>query len=167
MKIIRFFLKWLLYKSNLLKGDVHKNDRVGGIFRAWGHVFSNHLDGDYVEFGVYRGDSVISSINSYLNFYSWLMGQYKSKEMWRREVAKKSPLNKAPIFHCLDTFEGMPQNSEGFISYEQGNFPSSFENVRKRIARANKKNITVKYYKGLFSNNVKELRNSLKKEILL
>ena len=32
------------------------------LHKCWGHIFSNHLLGDYVEFGVYKGDTLIQSV---------------------------------------------------------------------------------------------------------
>ena len=32
-----------------------------------GGIFSNHIEGDYVEFGVYKGESAVSAIESYSN----------------------------------------------------------------------------------------------------
>jgi hypothetical protein len=39
----------------VLGGELNKNDRAGALHRAWGHIFTNHIQGDYVEFGVYQG----------------------------------------------------------------------------------------------------------------
>ena len=40
-------------------------DRNHALHMAWGHIFSNHLRGDYWEFGVYRGDSMLISFNQF------------------------------------------------------------------------------------------------------
>ena len=37
--------KYLFKKTKIVRGSVHRNDRFGGVHRAWGHVFSNHLQG--------------------------------------------------------------------------------------------------------------------------
>ena len=146
-KLVRFFI----LKSNVLRGDIHRNDTYGALFKAWGYVFTNHLSGDYVEFGVYKGDSLISSMKIYDDFRQWLFGQMKSTEMWRKEVANESTLIQKPIFHCFDTFEGMPENNEGAISFQKGNFACDLASVKEKVSLSNKKLYGVEYYKGLFS----------------
>ena len=62
-----------IWFNTVIRGDVNKNDRQGGIFKSWGYVFTNHLKGEYVEFGVYRGEGTVSSLKSYQNFYLRLL----------------------------------------------------------------------------------------------
>ena len=45
-----------------------------------GPLFSNHLHGDYVEFGVYKGDTLIQSVYQYQQFKAWLENQKKDEE---------------------------------------------------------------------------------------
>ena len=149
-------------KLNILRGKIHQNDRSGGLYRAWGYIFSNHIEGDYVEFGVYKGESVISSLESYSEFYQWLQSQKQDDENWRRELSKSSPLNKKPSFHLLDTFEGMPNNNEHSIIFKQNSFLSDFEKVKKKILLKNSLDISINYYKGTFKEKTSELQNSLK-----
>ena len=49
-KILYFFLN-----------DINRNDISGVLHKAWGHIFNNNLTGDYVEFGVYRGATLIQA----------------------------------------------------------------------------------------------------------
>ena len=156
-KLVRFFLT----KLNVIRGDIHRNDVYGAIHKAWGYIFTNHLNGDYVEFGVYKGSSVVSSLKIYDGFREWLFSQKKSDELWRREVANNSPLNQKPTFHCFDTFEGMPENNEGAISFQKGNFACDLESVKERISLNNKKLYKVEYYKGLFSETDKNFHNNI------
>ncbi len=160
--MIKRVARALIHKASILRGDIHRNDRLGGIHRAWGHIFSNHLSGDYVEFGVYTGDGVVSSLRSHAAFYKWLESQHSSTEPWRRKVAAQSPLNRNPIFHCLDTFEGMPENSEGAINYQTNTFLSDLEKVRKRIESQNSRGVEIQFYKGLFTDTSHALKENLK-----
>ena len=67
--MIKKYLKDLFEQNGfVLGGVIHKNDRASALHRAWGHVFTNHLTGDYVEFGVYKGDSLVESHKQYLLF---------------------------------------------------------------------------------------------------
>ena len=82
--------------------------------------------------------------------------------MWRREVANQSPLKLNPIFHCLDTFEGMPDNQEGKVNFQKNTFQCELEDVRKRINDDNPRDVEIKYYKGLFKDKGEELKYNLR-----
>ncbi len=151
----------IMSEMNLVRGDLHRNDRQGALHRAWGHIFNNHLVGDYVEFGVYKGDGVVASLRSYAEFSRWLEGEKVSAEEWRQEVAKKSPLNRMPQFHCLDTFGGMPSNEEGSIAFEGNTFQTNLEDVRKKVSENNSLNCEIRYYPGLFSETSDKFRKDL------
>ena len=161
-KIVKNFLLKFNLNLNILREDIHRNDRHGTLHKSWGYIFSNHFRGDYVEFGVYKGDSFVSSILTYNKFYDWLKSQKNSDEEWRRTVAENSPLNIKPTFHCLDTFEGMPENNESFFQFQKGNFLGNLELVKKNINKANKHKLDIKYYKGLFSDTASQLNINLK-----
>ena len=154
----------LFKKSKILRGSVHRNDRFGGVHRAWGHIFSNHLEGSYVEFGVYKGDGIISSLFCHAEFIGWLNEQKVSDEKWRRELANKSPLNVAPTFHCLDTYSGMPENDEGAINFEHDTFNTDFETVKERIKNNNPLNCKIIHYQGLFKDTSAQLKENIKKK---
>ena len=72
--------KILEARGVVMGGSLNKNNREGALHKAWGHVFSNHLIGDYVEFGVYKGDSFVESHKQYSNFRKWLASQTTSRE---------------------------------------------------------------------------------------
>lgn len=162
MAFLRQIAYFIIKKLNLIRGKIHQNDRSGGLYRAWGYIFSNHIEGDYVEFGVYKGESAVSAIESYSEFYNWLQLQQHDNENWRRELSKSSPLNKKPFFHLLDTFEGMPKNNEHPIIFKQNSFLSDFEKVKKKISFKNNLNIIINFYKGTFKEKTLELQKSLK-----
>ncbi len=109
--ITKHIKSFLEKRGFVLGGDLNKNDRAGALHRAWGHIFTNHIYGDYVEFGVYQGSSFVESYNQYKTFERWLQGQLASPEAWRRKVAQRYSGHKVH-FHGLDTFSGMPKNSE-------------------------------------------------------
>ena len=159
MNFFKKTIKNLLEKLSINRGDINLNTRKGAFHKAWGYIFSNHIVGDYIEFGVYKGDSFYNSIIVYLKFRQWFVNEFNSKENWRVNLARKSPLNQLSRFHGLDTFEGMPENNEKNIIFEKGNFNSNIENVNKKIKKIE---IDYKLYKGNFN----ETKNSLKKNLL-
>ena len=131
------------------------------LHKCWGHIFSNHLHGDYVEFGVYKGDTLIQSVYQYQQFKAWLENQ-KDEEKWRNKVALNSPLNKKIYFHGLDTFEGMPENNEEFFCIQKGNFEASFDEVNSRVNSLSEK---VYLYKGLFSETANQFKDNMDRKI--
>ena len=159
--LIKIVISFFLEKLTIVRGEVNRNDRHGALVKAWGHVYNNHLFGDYVEFGVYKGDSVVSSLKIRRNFNRWFLSQHTSNESWRQEVARQSPLNQPQIFHCLDTFEGMPVNNEGAISFSTGSFLSDLSLVKLKIKKHNRDGIDVRYYKGLFSETRSDFLKSI------
>ncbi len=161
-KIFKIVISNILQRLSIVRSDINRNDKQGALARAWGHVYNNSIVGDYVEFGVYKGESVISSLKIRRDFNLWLKSQYQSDEKWRRDFARNSPLNDPQIFHCLDTFEGMPFNDEGSISFMQGNFFTELSKVKAKIEKQNSEKINVKYYKGLFSETRIEFLKSIK-----
>lgn len=128
------------------------------LHRSWGHIFSNHIKGDYVEFGVYKGDSLSESIYQYRQFYNWLKSQKKSDEKWRQEVANKSKLNEKVFFHGLDTFDGMPENNEQNFIFKKDTFKSNYNEVKKKLENFDEE---ILLYKGLFLDKKQEFLNNM------
>ena len=156
--MIKNVIKKILNKLKIVTDPVNRNDRIGVFHKLWGHVFSNHLYGDYVEFGVYKGDSMHTSITQFKLFQKWLQNEKNSNEAWRKKIASQSPLNNEIVFHGLDTFSGMPDNSENNFSFSKGTFKSDFKTVEKKIKKISNNFIL---YKGLFSDNSESLKKNL------
>lgn len=159
-------LRRLFESAGINRGALHRNDRTGALHRAWGHVFTNQIDGDYVEFGVYQGDSFVESHKQYRTFKRWLVGQTTSPEVWRREVAARY-INSRPIFRGLDTFQGMPENAEENATFAHGTFMSSHADVRSKCLRAEMKDCDFVLYPGLFCDTGALLASDLKKICIL
>jgi len=160
--MIKKIINKLINEKKFVRGDTNKNDIAGTLNKCWGYCFSNHFLGDYVEFGLYHGDSFQESIKQYNLFMQWVNSQLLSDEKWRVEIAKNSIfLNNKPVFHGLDTFEGMPQNKEGNIIFKEKNFIANFKDVKKKIERVANKKIDYRLYKGLFIEKANDLKNSL------
>lgn len=158
--------KFFQNRGFVLGGDINRNDRAGALHRAWGYIFTNHICGDYVEFGVYHGDSFIESYRQYKIFDRWLEGQLTSSEPWRREVAKQYRIHRAR-FHGLDTFEGMPENKEGNVTFAKGTYMADYEKVRKKCLDNNIPEQAFELYKGLFAETGLDLAKKLSPKIAI
>lgn len=147
-------------RRGFVRGHVNKSDRQGMLHKAWGYVFTNHIHGDYVEFGVYKGDSLANSFNNYMKFKDWLDGQMTSSEKWRGEVAK-AYIDHKVTFHGLDTFEGMPSNDEHNVTFAEGTFQTSLSEVMKKCSDIGLKKPALKLYKGLFDDSRDQFSKNL------
>jgi hypothetical protein len=101
---------------------------------AWGHISNNHLRGDYWEFGVYKGDSMLISWKEYQKFRYWNESQLKSDEPWRVKLAKDY-LSYEPKFIGFDTFLGLPANNENNSNFNEGNFAASLKSVQLKLEK--------------------------------
>lgn len=155
-------LQKLLERGGFVRGALNRNDRAGALHRAWGHVFTSHIDGDYVEFGVYKGDSFIESFRQHARFARWLQGQMNSTEEWRRSVAGNF-IGSSAHFHGLDTFSGMPANSERNPTFAQGTFLASRNEVEARCRSAGMTNFSL--YEGKFSATAPALAERLSPKV--
>ena len=109
-------------------------DRQSAFHMSWGHVFNNHLRGDYWEFGVYRGDSMLLSYKEMLKFKRWNSSQLRSDENWRRDLATKYD-SYFPAFLGFDTFESMPINTESNELYAANTFQSNLYLVKEKLSK--------------------------------
>jgi O-methyltransferase len=124
-------------------------DRSHALHMAWGHIFNNHLRGDYWEFGVYKGNTMLISTKQYQKFKFWNESQLKSSEPWRVKLAKDY-LDYAPKFFGFDTFSGIPANDEKESNFDEGNFASSLESVKSTLEKVMNKN-SLKLVQGDFT----------------
>lgn len=144
------------YIKNKIRNGIRQaafshTDRNQALHMAWGHIFNNRLRGDYWEFGVYKGDSMLLSWKEYQKFKSWNESQLKSNEPWRVKLAMDYS-SYEPKFIGFDTFLGLPKNSEQNPIYDQGNFAASLESVQSRLGKVMNKN-SLKLVKGDFTQS--------------
>ena len=135
-------------------------DRNAMLYHAWGHIYNNRMRGDYLEFGVYKGDSIIYAYKNYLKFKKWNRNQLYSKEKWRVGLAKQY-LDYAPIFYGFDSFSGLPTNLEENNSFQQGFFDAKLSEVQEKLDKIIP-NPALELIKGSFAE-IKELPSSIDK----
>jgi hypothetical protein len=163
--MLRKIYKFLEKRGFVLGGSLNKNDRAGALHKAWGHIFTNHIVGDYIEFGVYKGDSFIESYRQYKIFSKWLEGQLSSTEEWRRVVAKNFSEKNKVFFHGLDTFDGMPENNEGNITFSKGTYISNYESVFSLVKDTGMSENEFYLYKGLFNDSSQLIQKKLSNKV--
>lgn len=140
----------LLYRKLRIADSLHRNDALGALHRAWGYVHATQLPGDYYEFGVFRGTSLINS---------WLSQQYFRRHLekaadlpFRRHGTVTEFLSHHPCFYGFDTFAGMPQNHEGEDSLAAGSFCCKVEEVAARCRLVGLKPPVLHLVEGLFAD---------------
>jgi len=131
---------------------LNRNDRVGALYRAWGHVFTSQIKGGYYEFGVYRGDSFRSSYRVYRDYVRSLQDQLEATEQWRRESAARY-LSYQHHFYAFDTFQGMPNNNEESDAFSEGAFICALEEfTRLNQSEGIVEGERVHYFEGKFAD---------------
>lgn len=116
---------------------------------AAAYIVKNQIEGDYLEFGVWKGNSFIEAynqINNYSNtFYNVGLRATNEKNMF---VDMK--------FHAFDSFEGLPetQNTSNPIQYFAGNYSATEELFRNRISDAGLDMDRVTITKGWFNESL-------------
>jgi len=128
---LKNFIKQTILK-NIVTGDINKNNQDGVFHRVWGYVVTNQIYGDYLEFGVYDGGTLISSYNQYNLFRNWMYSEINSGEIWRKEQIKDFYCFH-PIFYGYDSFDGMPDNSEDETFFHNGTYSMSEKSVKNAL----------------------------------
>ena len=96
------------------------------INNIWNNIKLDSIEGDYIEFGIFKGKSLFHSFST----------------------AKKNKIIHNRIFWGLDSFEGFPTENHSF--YTSKNFDVSYEKVIKQFSKY--ENIKIK--KGYFSQSL-------------
>ena len=133
MKIKKYIKKFPILK-NLVLGDVNKNTKDGVFNRAWGYIFTNQIYGDFLEFGVYKGGTLLASYKQYLNFRKWMDNEILSNEKWRVRQIKDFHKCRSS-FYGFDSFEGIPDNEESSTMFLEGTYFMSKKNVEKILIK--------------------------------
>ena len=123
-------------------------ERVYGLISSVKYIVESNISGDIVECGVWRGGSVLASINSLLNFGS------DSRDIW-----------------LYDTFEGMSAPTEEDYSLRSGSAKEKFnetkfndkssnwcfaslDDVKKTLSRSTYSSERIHYIKGMVEETI-------------
>jgi hypothetical protein len=150
MSAIRLLKKFFLFKS-IVTGNINKNDIDGVFHRVWGYIVTNQIYGDYLEFGVYKGDTMLSSHCQYIIFRQWMKNEICSSERWRKKQIEEF-YNFHASFYGFDSFEGIPENDEDKVAFNKGTYCMSKEFVEARLLKNGVKSNYLHLIKSYFSH---------------
>ena len=125
---------------------------------AAAYAVKNQIEGDYLEFGVWKGNSFIEAyrqIADYSKMFYEVGNKFTDKENMFLNMR----------FHAFDSFEGLPEteNSSNPIQYFAGNYSASEKVFRDRISDAGLDMSRVSITKGWFNKTLnQETVNNLK-----
>lgn len=145
----------LIYWQLRARTHLNRNDVHGALQRAWAYVHATQLIGDYYEFGVYRGHSLISSWLSYRRSNGHILN---AKDLpFEREGGVANFMAHRSMFYGFDTFAGMPENDEGEDTLATGTFMASEQSTRELCAAVGLKAPRLRLVPGLFSDNAQAI----------
>ncbi len=132
-------------------------------------ICSQEIEGDYLEFGVFKGFSFIKAYKS-INFFSQEFKNFeRAKKLYNNlQLAQKSFNSSKDIkrhYFAFDSFQGLPKFSsidEGDAKFDEGRYFCSQEEFKKNLLK-NKidlNNVTV--IKGFYQDSLNdELKNKI------
>ena len=162
IKLIKKFANSKLADSILksfCRGDINRNDRQGMLYKAWSQVIWNQIEGDYIEFGVYKGKRLSQS----KAIYRLLAKQIEESIRQQEKLLRSDYKDYERLFFGLDTFDGMPKNSEGNESFQTGAFMCSVEDVKYQFQLRKISMSNVFLFSGLFSETAEQVKKHVKK----
>ncbi len=128
-------------KLQALHGELGGLDRISGMARAFEYGFKSELTGDYWEFGVGEGGSLVRAYH------------------FHRQFSKDSEAAPAMRFLAFDTFEGIPDlqpvdELENYGVFKKGQYSYSVEEV-KQFLRYKKVDLEqFSFIQGLYSESL-------------
>mgnify|MGYP001254643097 FL=1 len=117
-----------LFLNSLNPTNQHNFQKFQQIKNIWINIFLDNLEGDYIEFGIFKGKSLYHSFKTF-------------KRLYKDD-------NKS--FYGLDSFEGFPVENHNF--YKNENFKSSY----KKVSSTFKKYKNIHIESGFFSESLKK-----------
>lgn len=158
-KLLNLWWKWTAYRSRVKKTkDRHALHKWNNIRVALSFVIGNNIEGDYLEFGVLKGESFIYAYKQFHDMFA------KYKEY---QKAKSSPfLDQEVRFFAFDSFEGLPENDDQDIPLHwTGDKPMSYprflfdQNLQTAKLDPKKVVITEGYYDQTLTESLYEKIN--------
>lgn len=121
------------------------NEREKLLLQIMDYVRSNRLEGDYLEFGIYRGGTLIPAYH------------------FSKAIGKNLKIMK---FYGFDSFEGLPEvkglDKKNFPHFRKGDYKGSLEEVKSLLKKSKVDLKRVRLIKGWFNSSLnKEFKENL------
>ncbi len=116
----------------------HNMGKLNALRKAFAFTAHEGVEGDYLEFGVFQGTSLIAAVKACRGQQMTALGSQKPQSPCR--------------FFGFDCFEGLPLDAERDAYhpiYSQANFAIPFERVKRRLRRFQRRN-EISLVHGLF-----------------
>tara|TARA_E500000331_G_C17227572_1_gene701038 strand:+ start:1074 stop:1715 length:642 start_codon:yes stop_codon:yes gene_type:complete len=121
---------------NLNGDNFHNLNKFIQIYKIWNNIKLDSIQGDYIEFGIFKGKSLYHSV----------------------KTAKKINAEKNITFWGLDSFEGFPVENHEF--YKAKNFKVSKSKVKKSFNKYKNVKIIDGYFEDtLTSDELQNIKN--------
>ena len=130
LKIKTYILSYLIRIIN--PDNYHNSAKFSQIFKIWNNIKLDTIEGDYIEFGVFKGKSLYHSVKTAISIKT-----HENRTFWG-----------------LDSFEGFPEDNHEF--YTKINFSSD----KKKVFKNFKKFKNEKIIDGFFNESI--LKDELK-----
>ena len=110
---LKFKTSVLSFFINFFNADnYHNASKFFTIYKIWNNIKLDDIEGDYIEFGIFKGKSLLHSIKTYKQFFN---------------------SNDKITFYGLDSFDGFPSDNHNFYNFN--NFSTSYAKVTKTFAK--------------------------------
>ena len=126
LKIRTYLLSFLIRCINPV--NAHNFAKFSQIYKIWNNIKLDSIEGDYIEFGIFKGKSLFHSVKTAISI----------KE------------DKDRFFWGLDSFEGFPEDNHDF--YTQTNFSTD----KEKVTRDFRKYKNVKIIEGFFDKSIEK-----------
>ena len=152
---LRKIITKLLIEPSIL--DSHINRRIWhetNAFRwAAAYLVKNQITGDYLEFGVWKGNSFIESYNQIQDYSKMFYAPGSTLGKSGKDLTNKFENMR---FHAFDSFEGLSSSSNGNepIQYFEGNYKAEESLFRSKLEEAQLDMSRVTITKGWFSETL-------------
>tara|TARA_B100002052_G_scaffold251894_1_gene240245 strand:+ start:392 stop:1192 length:801 start_codon:yes stop_codon:yes gene_type:complete len=147
----------LLIEPSML--DSHINKRIWhetNAFRwAASYLVKNQIKGDYLEFGVWKGNSFIEAYNQIQDYSKMFFSPRSTLGRGNKDLTN---IFENMRFHAFDSFEGLSysSNTNKPIQYFEGNYKAEEALFRSKLEEAQLDMSRVTITKGWFNETLKE-----------
>ena len=181
--IIKVYIRKILkILSNLVNPIINRNfvlkKNFQPIYLAADFVFSENIDGDYLEFGVFQGSSFIEAYKVCEDAKKWSSKRFNEFSFEKKETAnlnfQRLNIKNDIRYFAFDSFEGLPKENKEDAKhprFHEGRFKSSKEFFLKACKYNNvdlsKVVVCEGFYDETLNNELFQIHNLNKAAIIM